>query len=168
MASSYGYLGKRGPVTGLLDTTGLNTGNWTVAFSPAILNVNISEFLIYKIQCAGALGSTFNLFIENVEWDVNVFGSQNSWHDDAGDNLVVRNGENVYLMYSDAVTDLTPPVATLFLRYDLSKFGAMGFASLWEAGLTRTYNRLRHCLRLVTWQALLMLPLFLRADHTCR
>lgn len=101
----------------------MNPGNWTIAFTPAILNVNVPEFLIYKIQVAGALGATFNLFIENVEWDTNVFGTQNSWHDDQGDNLVVRTGENVYLEYSDPVTDGTPPVATLFLRYDLDKWG---------------------------------------------
>lgn len=126
MAASYGYLGKRGPYTGVLDTSGFNTGNWTIAFSPAILNVNIPEYFIYKIQCQGALGATFNIFVENVEWDVNIFGTQNSWHDDSGDNLVVRNGENVYLCYSDAISDNTPPVATLFLRYDLGKFGNTG------------------------------------------
>lgn len=127
MAASYGYLGKRGPYTGVLDTSGFNPGNWTIAFSPAILNVQIPEYFIYKIQCSGALGSTFNIFVENVEWDVNIFGTQNSWHDDAGDGLVVRSGENVYLCYSDAVGDNTPPVATIFLRYDLGKFGNRGF-----------------------------------------
>lgn len=123
MASSYGYLGKRGPYTGVPDTTGLNPGNWTIAFSPAILNVNVPEFMIYKIQCAGALGSTLDINVENVLWDVNIFGTQNSWHDDAGDSLIIRNGENVYLLYSDAITDNTPPTATIFLRYDISKWG---------------------------------------------
>lgn len=123
MAASYQYLGSRGPITGLLDTSGFNVGNWTVAFTPAILNVNVPELLIYKIQTQGALGSTFNVQIESKVWDINVFGTQNSWHDDSGDSLIIRPGENLYLMYSDAVGDNTPPIATVFLRYDFSKWG---------------------------------------------
>jgi hypothetical protein len=120
---SYAYLGKRGPVTGTVDTTGFNSGNWTIAFTPAIINCNVPELLIYKIQCQGALGATFNVYVENVEWDTNVFGTQNSWHDDAGDSLIMRPSETLSLCYSDPISDGTPPVATIFLRYDLSKFG---------------------------------------------
>ena len=119
---SYGYLGKRGPVTGLADTTGNNTGNWTIAFTPAILTFTVPEALIYKIQVEGALGSTFNVYIENVQHDVNVFGNQNSWYDDS-DSLLIRPSETFYLYYSDPMTDGAPPVATIFLRYDFSKWG---------------------------------------------
>lgn len=119
---SYGYLGKRGPVTGLADTTGNNAGNWTIAFTPAILTFTVPEAMIYKIQVAGALGSAFNVYIENVQHDVNVFGNQNSFFDDS-DCLLIRPSETFYLYYNDPVSDGTPPVATIFLRYDLSKWG---------------------------------------------
>ena len=122
---SYTYLGKRGPITGVADTTGFNSGNWTIAFTPAILNVNVPEYFIYKIQVAGQLGATFNINIENVEWDVNIFGTQNSWHDEKDDSLVVRKGENVYILYSNPVGDNTPPVATIFLRYDSDKWAGI-------------------------------------------
>lgn len=117
---SYQYLGRRGPILGDTDTTGLNPGNWTIAFTPAILNFTLPEVLIYKIQCAGALGATFNVFVDSDQWDSNVFGTQNSWHDDGGDELVVRTGQTLYLLYSNPTSDNTPPMATCFLRYDIS------------------------------------------------
>src|SRR5271167_1407692 len=120
MASSYGYLGRRGPLTGLPDTTGLNPGNWTLAFTPAILNFTLTEILVYKIRVQGAPASSFNVYIDSDQWDVNIYGSQNSWEDDGGDTLLVRNGQTLYLMFSDPVTDNTPPIGTLFIRYDAS------------------------------------------------
>lgn len=118
---TYTYLGKRGPITGAADTTGFNTGKWTIAFTPAILNVQVPEFLVYKIQVMGALGSSFDIYVEQAQWDSNIFGAQNSWTDDS-DTLVIRSGENLYLLYSDSITDNDPPVATVFLRYDSTKF----------------------------------------------
>jgi len=122
MATSYSFIGNRGPVTGTPDQTGLNPGNWTVVFTPALLFFTVPEAYIYKMNVSGALGSSFNVYIENQQHDVNVFGTQNSWYDDS-DSLVIRPSENFYLMYNDPITDLTPPVAYLFLRYDLTKWG---------------------------------------------
>lgn len=119
---TYSYLGKRGPVRGAADLTGNNAGNWTIAFTPAILTFTVPEALIYKINVAGALGSSFNVYIENVQHDVNVFGNQNSWYDDS-DSLLIRPSETFFLYYSNPVSDGTPPLATLFLRYDQSKWG---------------------------------------------
>ena len=118
---SYGYLGSRGPVTGILDNTGLNPGKWTITFTPAILSFTVPEVFIYKINVTGALGSSFDVKIETQSHDANIFGNQNSWYDDS-DSLLIRPGENFYLLYDDPVTDQVPPVATLFLRYDSSKW----------------------------------------------
>lgn len=123
---SYAYIGKRGPITGKLDTTGFNSGNWTIAYTPDILNFTVPEVLIYKMNMMGALGSSFSVWIENVTHDVNVFGNQNSWFDDT-DSLVIHPTETLYLMYNDPITDNVPPVATIFLRYDLDKWGERGF-----------------------------------------
>jgi hypothetical protein len=120
MAASYGYLGRRGPVTGALDTTGLNPGNWTLAFTPSILNFTLTEILVYKIKVTGAPASSFSVYVDSDEWDANVYGTQNSWEDDGGDILVIRNGQTLNLLFNDPVTDLTPPVGTCFIRYDVS------------------------------------------------
>jgi hypothetical protein len=116
-------LGKRGPVTGTADTTGQNSGKWTIAFTPAILNTQVPELLVYKVQIQGALGSSFDVFIESVQHDVNVFGNQNTWFDDS-DQLAIRPGETLFFFYDNPSTDGVPPVATIFLRYDFDKFGA--------------------------------------------
>ena len=125
MAQSYQYLGPRGPITGALDTTGNNVGNWTVGFNPVLLSFTVPEAFVYKIQVTGAVGSTFNVYVENKQWDSNIFGNQNSWDDDGGDTLIVRTGESLYFYFSDQTTDVTPPVVTIFLRYDLNKFGGI-------------------------------------------
>jgi hypothetical protein len=113
---SYVTLGARGPVTGLADMTGLNSGNWTVAFTPAILNVNVPQFEVYKMIVAGAPNTTFRVYIDGQQWDVGIYGTQNSW--DPVQPLIVRPGQYLYFMYSDAISDANPPVVTVWLRYD--------------------------------------------------
>jgi hypothetical protein len=109
-------LGARGPVTGKLDTTTLNPGNWTIAFTPDILNVNVSNFEVYKMVVAGAQNTTFNVYVDLKQWDVGIYGTLNSW--DPMQPLIMRPGETLFFMYSDAVSDNTPPVATVWVRYD--------------------------------------------------
>ena len=109
-------LGARGPVTGKLDTTTLNPGNWTIAFTPDIFNVNVPNFEVYKMVVAGANNTTFNVYVDLKQWDVGIYGTLNSW--DPMQPLIMRPGETLYFMYSDAVSDNTPPVATVWVRYD--------------------------------------------------
>jgi len=123
MAQSYKNLGARGPITGALDTTGFNPGNWTIAFTPVILNFTVPEIFVYKFNVSGALGASFDVRVETQMHDQNIFGNQNSWYDNGDDSLVLRPTETLYLMYSDPVTDKTPPVAWAYLRYDLAKWG---------------------------------------------
>jgi hypothetical protein len=109
-------LGARGPVTGKADTTTLNPGNWTIAFTPDILNVNVANFEVYKMVVAGAQNTTFNVFVDLKQWDVGIYGTLNSW--DPMQPLIMRPGETLYFMYSDPSSDGIPPVATVWLRYD--------------------------------------------------
>lgn len=109
-------LGTRGPVIGTLDNSGHNPGNWTIAFTPNLLTVNVSYFEVYKMIVQGASGTTFNVFVDLMQWDTAVYGTQNSW--DPMQPLLMKPGENLYFCYSDAVSDLTPPIATIWLRYD--------------------------------------------------
>jgi hypothetical protein len=113
---TYISLGSRGPVTGKADTTGLNTGNWTIAFTTDILDVNVPQFEVYKMIVAGANNTTFNVYVENRQWDTAIYGTQNSW--DPSQPLIMRPGESLYFTYSDSIADQTPPIATVWLRYD--------------------------------------------------
>jgi hypothetical protein len=112
----YVTLGARGPVTGKLDTSGHNPGNWTAAFTPDILTINTSQFEVYKIVLAGANNTTFNVFVDTWQWDTGIYGTLNSW--DPSQPLIMRPGQTLYFCYSDAVADNTPPVVTIWLRYD--------------------------------------------------
>jgi hypothetical protein len=109
-------LGARGPITGEPDTTTLNPGNWTIAFTPDILNVNIANFEVYKMVVAGAQSTTFNVFVDLKQWDVGIYGTLNSW--DPQQPLIMRPGETLYFMYSNPYADSPAPVATIWLRYD--------------------------------------------------
>lgn len=113
----------RGPITGKLDTTGFNVGNWTIQFDPVILNFTVPECFVYKLNVTGAPGSSFDIRVESQQHDANIFGFQNSWFDGGDDSLVLQPSQTLYLMYSDPVTDKNPPIAWVFLRYDLNKWG---------------------------------------------
>lgn len=114
----YVTLGARGPVTGKPDTSGHNPGNWTIAYTPDILNVNTSQFEVYKMIVQGAANTTFNVFVDTWQWDTAIYGTKNSW--DPSQPLIMRPGQTLYFCYSDATTDNTPPVGTIWLRYDTS------------------------------------------------
>lgn len=113
---SYKTLGSRGPVTGLLDTSGHNPGNWTVAFTPDIIHITQFQFEVYKIVVKGAPNTTFDVYVELYQWDTAIYGTKNSW--DPSQPLIMRPGESLYICYSDAVADDIPPQATIWLRYD--------------------------------------------------
>lgn len=117
----YRGLGSRGPVTGTADTTGMNAGKWTVAFTPDILAVNVPQFEVYKIVVNGAPGTLFSVFIEVKQWDSAIYGFQNAW--DPVQPMLLNPGQSVYFLYSDVIEDNIPPVVTMWLRYDVALGG---------------------------------------------
>lgn len=102
----------------MADTTGLNPGNWTVAFTPAILDTNVSQFEVYKmiVTCPKPVLVTFNVYVDIAQWDTGVYGNQNSW--DPSEPLILRPGQTLNFCYSNPDTDGYPPVVTVWLRYD--------------------------------------------------
>jgi hypothetical protein len=114
--STFVPLGARGPLTGSLDQTGFNPGNWTVVFDPATLNFNVPFCEVCHIVVEGAAGSTFKVFLDLAQWDISQQGFQNSW--DPAVPLSIKPGQYVYFYWSDPVTDNTPPKVTIWLRYD--------------------------------------------------
>jgi hypothetical protein len=71
---------------------------------------------VYKMVVHGAPGSNFNVYVDNNLWDSSIAGDDNSW--DPNEPLQMRPGETLYFFYSDFTSDLTPPTATIWLRYD--------------------------------------------------
>jgi len=115
MPAGYIDLGSRGPQTGTADNTGLNPGNWTIVFDSSMLP-QVAQYEVYKIVVKGAQNTTFAVYRDIELWDVGIYGTLNSW--DPQQPLLMRKGETLNFAYSDPVTDLTPPVATIWLRYD--------------------------------------------------
>lgn len=117
----YRTLGAR-TAKGAADTTGQNAGNWTVQFTPAVLNVStqIPEFEVYKIILTGAAQTaSFNLYIDVNLWDTNVYGAQNSWEPASG-LLILRAGQSLNFFYNSAASDGHQPLVTLWLRHELA------------------------------------------------
>ena len=113
--STYVGLGSR-YAQGQPDISGLNSGNWTVAFTAPTLNVNIAFFEIHHIVVKGAPGTTFTVWINNRQWGAAARGDINEW--DPNQPMQLNPGDDVLFMYSDPVTDGKPPVITVWLRYD--------------------------------------------------
>ena len=117
----YRTLGHR-DATGAKDTTGFNTGKWTVAFTPAVLSVStqIPEFEIYKMILTGsAQTATFDIYIDNGHWDTNIYAARNSW-EPAGGLLILTAGQTLYLYYSSLASDGNTPKVTAWLRHEVS------------------------------------------------
>jgi hypothetical protein len=114
-AASTSLAGASGPLVGP-DTTGRNTGNWTVTFDPDDLNSNMPFFEVCHIVVNGAPGSGFTMWIDNYQWDSNQNGYSNSW--DPAVPMPLRPGQTLYFFWSDVSTDGLPPSVTIWLRYD--------------------------------------------------
>lgn len=120
----YQTLGSRS-AKGAADTTGRNGGNWTVAFDPNILNVQVTEFEVYKIVVTGANASaTFNVYVDVQLWDTAVYGTNNSW--DPTQPLILRFGQTLYFFYSSASSDGSQPLVTVWLRHELALSNVFG------------------------------------------
>jgi hypothetical protein len=120
----YQTLGSRA-AKGAKDTTGTNPNNWTVAFTPQIINVTVTEFEVYKIVVTGAAASaTFNVYIDAQQWDTAVYATNNSW--DPTQPMVVRYGQTIYFYYSSLASDGNQPNVTIWLRHDLSLSNVFG------------------------------------------
>jgi hypothetical protein len=114
----YQTLGSRAG-SGAKDTTGRNTGNWTVQFAPKDLAVTVTEFEVYKIVVTkAAQTATFDVYIDGQLWDTAVYGTNNSW--DPVQPLVLRYGQTLYFFYSSASTDGNKPQVTIWLRHEVS------------------------------------------------
>lgn len=114
--STYVPLGARGAVTGSADLTGFNPGNWTIVFDPATMNCNVPYFEVCHIVVNGAAGSSFSIYVDLAQWDTNQQGYKNSW--DPAVPISMKPGQYLYFYWSDPDTDGTPPIVTIWLRYD--------------------------------------------------
>jgi len=113
---TYVGLGAR-TASGAADTTGFNAGNWTVQFTPQVVNVNVAHFECYKLIVKGAAATaTFDVYVNTNQWDTAVYAVHNSW--DPTQPLLLTPGDYLYFYYSTASSDGNKPTITAWFRYD--------------------------------------------------
>lgn len=113
---------------GARSAQGTSTDNisWTITFDPSVLSVStaIPYFEVYHSAVTGVPGSTFNRYIESWLWDTGVYGNSNT--DDPNEPVLMQPGQTLTFKYVYPAADLTPPMATIWLRYDESLLSASG------------------------------------------
>jgi hypothetical protein len=107
---------KPANLTGTLDQTGLNTGNFTISLDISSVS-NIPQIECYHMKIDGPIGFGLRIFIGATnQWDYVAQGWQNGW--DPSEPMILNPSDTVYL-FSQAASTLTPvQTATMWFRYD--------------------------------------------------
>lgn len=112
---SYITLGSK-QVTATADTTGLNTGNWTNAFTHAILGANVPYYEIYSMSVVNVpVSGSLVAYVNNrVRTSARLFGNS-EW--DPSQPILMTPDDELFIAWAAAAAG-TAPVATAWLRYD--------------------------------------------------
>lgn len=111
----YASLGSRKVVAGP-DSSGFNPGNLTSMFDTAVLSIQVPYFELYRAVVTDTTpGCTATVSIDAHPTSYNVFGSGAEW--DPSQPPILLPGQQVFFFWDLAVGS-TPPVATLWFRYD--------------------------------------------------
>lgn len=112
---SYVSLGSR-PITAELDTTGLNVGNYTNAFTPNNLVINIPFYEIYHMVVNQVpLGAQATLYVNNKVYGFCYpnFGSE--WN--PAQPMLMNPGDELDFCWNIPASGQAPLV-TVYVRYD--------------------------------------------------
>lgn len=115
----YVTLGAR-PKVGVPDTTGQNTGNWTVSLEPADIGVTVSTFEMYHMfisapTLAADQQSSARVMLNQYFWDATLIAQLNSW--DPSQPMLLTPGDTIYVLFDVPTEMTTPPTVTCWFRY---------------------------------------------------
>lgn len=115
---AYIGLGSR-RVVAAPDLTGLNPGNYTAAFTPAVLLINVPYFELFKMNVIQVpLGFSATCVIDNKQFSFTLPQGGSEW-DPAQPMLMVPSNE-LDLLWNIPVPNVTIPVVTAWFRFDAS------------------------------------------------
>lgn len=122
--ADYQTLGSR-QVTATADETGLNTGNWTCAFTTALLPTVAVYEIYHAVVTAAPAGSSavINIDARPISFTAPGLGGGSEW--DPNQAPIVTQGQEVYFFWSAPASGV-PPVVTIWLRYDTNLPGNAG------------------------------------------
>jgi hypothetical protein len=113
---SYIGLGSR-LVAATADQTGLNSGNYTCAFTPAIIAINMPFFEVYKMFVQNVpVGFAASIAIDNKYFSYTVPYAGSEWDPSQPMNLIP--GNELDFLWNIPVTNPTVPEVTAWFRYD--------------------------------------------------
>jgi hypothetical protein len=112
---SYISLGRKKAVAAA-DTTGLNEGNWTNAFTHSVLGANVPYFECHHMSAINVPGiSVLTAYVTNDVWSSVQLAGNAEW--DPAQPLLLRPDDDVYLCWNQPAEG-TPPTCWMWLRYD--------------------------------------------------
>lgn len=106
-------LGHR-DATGTLGKNGMSPygdGHWVVTFDPRIFAVSTGEFEVYQYTLKGPVGSQYEIYIDNVFYNVSQHGDVDSWNPNHPMHLI-GGGQTVYFYFNSSAA----PAPTVALR----------------------------------------------------
>lgn len=105
-------LGNRSAIGKADSNNPLGPGNWTVAFTPDVLSIGLSQYEIYHIAIKGPSASTFQVYQDTTFYDYVNHGDINSW--DPSQPMIMIKGVSLYFYWS---TNTAPaPLVSIFVR----------------------------------------------------
>lgn len=105
------YLGSRN-AQGAVDKMNLfGAGNWTVTFTPQIINVQVA-CEVHHIAISGPAGSSFQVYQDTTFYDYVARGDINSF--DPSQPMPLNPGQTLYFYWNSALSPA--PNVTIFLR----------------------------------------------------
>lgn len=101
------------------DTTGLNANNYTNAFTPAILSLNVPYAEIYKMVVQNVpIGNAANIVVNGKQWGYTQPFTGSEW--DPAQPLLLNPGDELDFLWNIPSSGSQAPQATVWLRYDPS------------------------------------------------
>jgi len=120
-------LGSR-RVVAAADQTRLNTGNLTSAFTPAVIDINVPYYELYKIMVQNVpIGFAASVMINNKLFSYTMPVQGSEW--DPSQPMLLNPTDELDLLWTIPTSNTTLPVCTAWFRFDYSipanqKYGA--------------------------------------------
>jgi hypothetical protein len=114
----YVGLGSR-RVISAADLTGLNPGNFTAAFTPAVININVPYFEVYKMIVENVpIGFSATCVIDAKKFSFTLPNQGSEWDPAQPMQLIPAN--ELDLLWNIPVANTTVPIVTAWFRFDQS------------------------------------------------
>jgi hypothetical protein len=101
------------------DLTGLNPGNFTCAFTPAIINVNVPYFEVYKMIVENVpIGFSATCVIDTKHFSFTLPNQGSEW--DPSQPMLLIPANELDLLWNIPTSNTTVPICTAWFRFDTS------------------------------------------------